>query len=304
MISVVIPLFNEEKLIDELLERTLRTMLNIGEPYEIICVDDGSTDNTQLLLRAFQKKHKGIKIIVLSRNFGHQAAFTAGLHHAKGDCVAMLDGDLQDPPEIIHDFYKQLKDQPYDVVTGRRTVRNQPKRKILPVKIFHIIFRQVAEMKEMEDAGNFCLMSRQVVNALLLMNERQRYLPGLRVFAGFRNCYFDYERNDRHAGKAKMTNLKLLKLATDALFAFSDWPIKLCFFLGLFGVLTSLLAFAHTMVSKIFHWAPPGWSSMYLSIYFFGAVQLLFLGIIGEYVYRIYKEIQNRPNYFVRETIE
>lgn len=304
MISVVTPVYNEELLVEELVRRISDSLSGAGENFEIICVDDGSTDNTLPLLLKNKELIPQIKIISLSRNFGHQAAYTAGMVFAKGEYVALIDADLQDPPELLMDFYKILKTQPLDIVTGRRTKRDEPARKKLMIRAFHSIYKKTSGFHQIENEGNFCMMKKDVARAINSMMEKNRYIPGLRIFAGFRNLYFDYERQNRISGKNKMKFSHHLLLALDAIFSFSKWPIKLCLYLGLTGLLVVLLAFIYTLVSKFLHLAPLGWSSTMISLYFLGAIQLTFLGVIGEYVYRIYKEIQNRPNYFIREIIE
>lgn len=304
MISVVTPVFNEELLVEELVGRISESLAATGENYEIVCVDDGSTDNTLALLIKCKEKIPGLKIICLSRNFGHQAAYTAGMVFAKGEYVALLDGDLQDPPELLPEFYKILKSQPVDLVTGRRAKRNEPLGKKLMIRAFHSVYKRTSGFRQMENEGNFCMMKREVALAVNSMMEKNRYIPGLRVFAGFRNYYFDYDRQNRIAGKNKMTFTQLMVLALDAIFSFSKWPIKLCLYLGLTGLIVVFAAFIYTIASKLLHLAPLGWSSTMISLYFLGAIQLTFLGVIGEYVYRIYREAQNRPNYFIREIIE
>jgi len=304
MISVITPLYNEELLVDELVRRIADSVSKTGEEFEIVCVDDGSTDNTLPYLIKSKEKIPQLKIISLSRNFGHQAAYTAGMVFAKGDYVALLDGDLQDPPELLPEFYKILKEEPVDLVTGRREKREEQARKKLMIRIFHGIYRKTSGFREVENEGNFCMMKKEVALAINSMQEKNRYIPGLRAFAGFRNYYFDYSRKERLAGENKMKFQHLVILALDAIFSFSKWPIKLCLYLGLTGLIVVFAAFIYTLVSKILHLAPLGWSSTMLSLYFLGAIQLTFLGVIGEYVYRIYKETQNRPHYFIKKIIE
>jgi polyisoprenyl-phosphate glycosyltransferase len=304
MISVVTPLFNEETLVTELVQRIAKALAKTEEPFEILCVDDGSTDNTVPFLLQNKKKINELKIISLSRNFGHQAAYTAGMVLAKGNYIALMDGDLQDPPELLPEFFSILKKEPVDIVTGRRTNREEPKRKKWMIRMFHAIFRKTCGFPQIENEGNFCMMKKKVAQAINSMKEKNRYIPGLRNFAGFTHFYFDYNRLERKHGPNKMNFSHLLGLALDALFSFSNWPVKVCLYLGVTGILVVLVAFVYTLMSKFLHLAPLGWSSTMLSLYFLGAIQLTFLGIIGEYVYRIYKETQNRPHYFIKEIIE
>jgi dolichol-phosphate mannosyltransferase len=304
MISIVTPLYNEELLVEDLIERISKSLVSTGESFEIICVDDGSTDKTLSILIRCKEKIPEIKIISLSRNFGHQAAYTAGMVFAKGDFVALIDGDLQDPPELLPEFYQILKSQPVDLVTGRRAKRDEPFGKKLMIRAFHSVYKRTSGFGQMENEGNFCMMKREVATAVNSMMEKNRYIPGLRVFAGYRNHYFDYNRQNRLVGENKMKFPQLMILALDAIFSFSKWPIKLCLYLGVTGLAVIFIALIYTLASKLLHLAPLGWSSTMLSLYFLGAIQLTFLGVIGEYVYRIYRETQNRPNYFIREIIE
>lgn len=304
MISVVTPLFNEEALVKELVQRIAEALTKTGEPFEILCVDDGSTDNTVPFLLQARKKINELKIISLSRNFGHQAAFTAGMVLAKGEYIALMDGDLQDPPELLPEFYSILNKEPVDIVTGRRSKREEPARKKWMIRMFHSIFRKTCGFPQTENEGNFCMMKKKVVQAINSMKEKNRYIPGLRHFAGYRNYYLDYDRQERQHGPNKMKFSQLGGLALDAIFSFSNWPVKVCLYLGLTGLVVVFIAFIYTLVSKFLDLAPLGWSSTMLSLYFLGAIQLTFLGIIGEYVYRIYKETQNRPHYFIKEIIE
>lgn len=301
MFSLVIPVYNEEKLIDELLNRTSAAIESFTGEYEIVLVDDGSNDNSRNLMLERQKKNKNIKVLVLSKNFGHQAAYTAGLEYCKGEIIAMMDGDLQDPPELLTEMYHKITDEGYDVVSGKRTGRKGTSGRNVYTALFHFIFTNIGEIKGMENYGNFSMMTREAVNALLSMKEKVRYLPGLRTFIGFRQGYVEFVRDERYKGVSKMTLRKLLVLASDAIFSFSRFPVRFCLLLGMFGTVVFMLAGIYVLVAKLCGFAILGWSSTLLSIYFLGSIQLVFLGIIGEYIYRNYKESQNRPVYFVKK---
>jgi len=300
MFSLIIPVYNEEALIDELVNRSVKAIELFVADYEILFVNDGSTDSTLKRLIEFRKTKPQIKIIDLSRNFGHQAAYTAGLELASGQIVAMMDGDLQDPPEMIGEMYRMIKEQGYDIVSGKRKGRKD-KRLRKSTRLFHKIFRKTAGMENMESNGNFCVMNRSAVNALISMKESIRYLPGLRSFIGFRQGYVEYIRGNRSEGGPKMTLGNLITLGADAIFSFSKFPIKVCLFLGLIGTIVFMIAGIYALVGKIAGFSLFGWSSTVLSIYFLGSIQLIFLGVVGEYVYRIYKETQNRPIYLVKK---
>jgi len=300
MFSLIIPVYNEEGLIDELVLRSIKAIESFAPEYEILFINDGSTDSTLEKLIKAKSSNTNLKIVDLSRNFGHQAAFTAGLEMASGDFVAMMDGDLQDPPELLAEMFLMMTVQGYDVVTGKRLGR-KGKRLRLTTNLFHAFFKQVAGMEAMENAGNFSIMNRAAVDAIVKMKESIRYLPGLRSFIGFKQGYFEYVREDRMEGEPKMTLSKLMVLGADAIFSFSKFPIKVCLILGLIGTIVFMCAGIYVLIAKAFGFAVIGWSSTVLSIYFLGSIQLIFLGVVGEYVYRIYKESQNRPIYLVKK---
>ncbi|MDP2337985.1 MAG: glycosyltransferase family 2 protein [Bacteroidota bacterium] len=300
MFSLIIPVYNEEFLIEELAARSVRALESFTPNYEILFINDGSTDSTLQKLVEVRKRFSRIKIVDLSKNFGHQAAFTAGLEMSLGNYVAMMDGDLQDPPELLAEMYHKIKDGEYDIVSGKRMGR-KGKRLRLTTNLFHAFFKKVSGLDEIENTGNFSMMNRAAVNALVQMKETIRYLPGLRSFIGFSQGYVEYIREERLEGEPKMTLGKLMVLAADAIFSFSKFPIKVCLFLGTLGTIVFMFAGIYVLIAKIFGFALIGWSSTVLSIYFLGSIQLIFLGVVGEYVYRIYKESQNRPIYLVKK---
>jgi dolichol-phosphate mannosyltransferase len=301
MLSLVIPIFNEEKLVDELVNRTISALESFIQDYEVIFVDDGSTDHSLDKILVWRKNNINIKILSLSSNFGHQAAYTAGLQYASGDVVAMMDGDLQDPPELLGAMYRMITEEDYDVISGKRTGRKGKNGRDKYAVLFHLLFKYVSEIKNMENSGNYSMMKREALDALLSMNEKVRYLPGLRTIIGFKQGYVEFVRDDRFKGNPKMSITKLFVLAADAIFSFSRFPIRFCMILGSIGALVFMGAGIYVIIAKLYGFAVPGWSSTLLSIYFLGSVQLVFLGILSEYVYRNYKESQNRPLYFVKK---
>ena len=300
MFSLIIPVYNEESLIDEMASRSVKAIESFTVNYEILFINDGSTDSTLHRLIEVRKRFSRIKIVDLSRNFGHQAAFTAGLELALGNYVAMMDGDLQDPPELLAEMYHKIKEDGFDIVSGKRIGR-KGKRLRMTTNLFHAFFKKVAGIEDMENSGNFSMMNRAAVNALVQMKESIRYLPGLRSFIGFNQGYVEYIREDRLKGEPKMSLGKLMVLGADAIFSFSKFPIKVCLYLGTIGTIVFMIAGMYVLIAKIFGFAIIGWSSTVLSIYFLGSIQLIFLGVVGEYVYRIYKESQNRPIYLVKK---
>jgi glycosyltransferase involved in cell wall biosynthesis len=304
MISVVIPLLNESNLVTQLVDEIFVNLKKTGESFEVVCVDDGSTDSTLQKLLAYRAKNTELKIVSLSRNFGLQAALTAGLDFAKGDYVVIMDGDFQDPPEQIPVLYNKIIGSKADIITAVREQRNEKLGRRIYTNIFHQIFSSITEGQQVANAGNFCILNKKAHKAILRFSERNRYLPGIRNFIGFKHEFIQYNRPDRLKGEAKMSRKKLFVLAADAIYSFSKWPIKACLYLGLFGVLIFLGAIVYTFVSKALGFAPIGWSSMFLMVSLFGSVQLTFLGIIGEYIYRIFKEVQKRPVYFVEDIYE
>lgn len=300
-ISLVIPVYNEEEVIPELIGRTIASMEKINKDFEIILVDDGSTDRTVELLLDYREKDNRIKILQLSRNFGHQAAYTAGMARASGKYTGLMDGDLQDPPELFAKMYPLLSAGKVDVIFGKRTKKFNLKSRALLSGWFHKGFQKLSGLEDIERVGNFSMMNRTALEAMLSFPEKTRYLPGLRRFIGFRQDFVEYERDERNIGKSKMKLGQLITLSSDAVFSFSKVPIKICLYLGLIGVVVFFLAGLYTIIAKIAGIAIPGWSSTLLSIYFLGSIQLAFLGVMGEYVYRIHKESQNRPLYLVKD---
>ncbi|HGJ63843.1 TPA: glycosyltransferase [bacterium] len=299
-LSIIIPVYNEQELIPELCRRVAESAEKTGTDYEVIFINDGSTDSTLELLLETRKQNTRLKVLNLSRNFGHQAAFTAGLNYAKGEYTVMMDGDLQDPPELIPDLLNKLHTSGSDIVYGKRTGRKAPLSIRILTWLFHKIFDRLNKNTQ-GDTGNFCLLNRKALDAFLMLNEKNRYLPGLRFFIGFKQEYVAYHRPERSAGKAKMSFWKLMKLAFDAIFSFSKIPIRIALIIGIIGILISAVGIGIVIYKKLTGDAITGWTSTMLSIYFLGSVQLFFLGILGEYVFRIYKETQNRPVYVVKE---
>jgi len=304
MISVVIPLLNESNLVSQLIDEIFKNLQLTGEAFEIVCVDDGSTDSTLQKLLEFKNKDSRLKVISFSRNFGLQAALTAGLDFAKGDYVVMMDGDFQDPPELLPVLFNKVREGNTDIVTAVRDQRNEKLSRKIFTNIFHRIFSQISEGQQVSNAGNFSILNKKAHLAILQFSEKNRYMPGIRNFVGFKHEFIVFDRPDRLKGEAKMSRRKLFSLAADAIYSFSKWPIKACLYFGLLGIFIFLGAIVYTFVSKAMGFAPIGWSSMFLTVSFFGSVQLTFLGVIGEYIYRIFKEVQNRPVYIVKNIYE
>ena len=222
MITLVIPVYNEEILIEELFKRVQSSMNTMNEDFEVILVDDGSTDKTLTELIRCNEKDKRFKVLTLSRNFGHQAAYTAGLNYAKGDYIVLMDGDLQDPPELIQSMHKKIISESFDIVYGKRTERTEKFVKRVLINLFHWIFKKFSNLENIQNIGNFSMMNRKALEAFLSIQEKNRYLPGLRSFIGFKQGFVEYSRPDRSLGESKMSFTKLISLGFDAVFSFSN----------------------------------------------------------------------------------
>lgn len=303
-LSAIIPLYNEDANVKELVPRALAALNSVSSSFEILFIDDGSTDHTVIELMHFRKSEPRIKIVQLSKNFGHQSAYTAGLTLSEGKYIVMLDGDLQDPPELIAKMYAKMQSDPsLQVVYAKRKSKKESRSRNSMMRIFHGLFSIVLEKKSMEDVGNFSIFTQEIKDAMLLYSEKIRYLPGIRFHVGFNQAYVEYDRDERFAGKAKMNLSKLVSLGLDALFGFSVIPIRIMLFLGFFGLLLCILGVIYVFVSKMIGIAPYGWSSNLFFIFVFSSLQITFLGILGEYIHRIYREVQNRPLFIVKNVI-
>lgn len=301
--SIVVPAYNEENNLPELYRRLKAVLKAQNEIYEIIFVNDGSTDRSLEILRNLAKADKKIKIVSLSRNFGQQAAVTAGLENSSGEIVTTLDADLQDPPEFLPNFWAKLTEG-YDVAYGVSTTRNDPFFRKSLFEIYYRIMNRLSSYPLPKNVGIFAVMRRPVVTILLSINEQNRWLPALRSWVGFRQVGISYEKPSRFAGQPPQTFRKLLKMGLDALFSFSYIPLKLATFLGLLVTIVAFFIGLDVVYQKyITHTAIVGWSGPILTIVIIGGAQLIILGIIGEYLGRIYDEVKRRPYYIVSEKI-
>lgn len=303
-LSVAVPLHNEESVLPELLRRTRAVLDGIpGGPHQLLFVDDGSSDRTLAILEEAARSDPRVAVISLSRNFGHQAAFTAALDYVAGDAVVLMDGDLQDPPESIPVFVKGFQEG-YEVVYATRASRKEGWWLKSCYFLFYRLQAMVSETRLPLDAGDFGLMSRRVVDHLRRMPERQRYLRGLRSWVGFRQLGIPVARARRQSGDSKYSLIKLLKLASDGIFAFSTVPLRAATLVGGGAILLSCLFAIYSLYAKIFlSQTPKGFTALVYLITFLAGVLLFFLGIIGEYIGRIYEEIKARPIYVVSKTI-
>ncbi|MEG5053290.1 MULTISPECIES: glycosyltransferase family 2 protein [unclassified Microcoleus] len=301
--SLIIPIYNEEENLAELYRRISAVMARMDGPVELILINDGSRDRSLELLRELHEKDSRICYLSFARNFGHQIAVTAGLNFSRGQVVVIMDGDLQDPPELIMDMVEQWR-QGYQVVYAQRTQRRQEGwLKRLPAYMYYRILRNLADVDIPTDTGDFCLMDRCVVDVLNAMPERNRYIRGLRAWIGFKQTAVKFERDPRFAGDVKYTFSKSFALAMNGLVSFSKVPLQLSIYLGLFSAFVSVL-----MAFLVLYWrlfsvgsALTGLTIVIMAVFFLGAVQLVSIGILGQYVGRIYEEVKDRPLYTLAE---
>ena len=310
-ISYVIPVFNEELNIANTIHKIKEAFdENKLDKYEIVFIDDGSTDKSVQIIRNFIDRGFPIKCICLTRNFGHQEALTAGLQNTKYSLIAILDGDLQDPPKVINEFIKAANDG-YEVVYGVRRKRKEIFYKKIAYGLFYKLLSALSKITIPLDSGDFCLMSRDALNKLNSLPEHNRFIRGLRSYIGLKQIGIEYERDARSAGEPKYNLKKLIRLASDGIFNFSDRPLKLTSSLGVvvscISVLSMmLLIFQRIFSINIFGYSPndvPGYTSIIVSMFFISGVQLFALGIMGEYISRIFLETKKRPSFLIREII-
>lgn len=298
--SVVVPIYNEAEVLPTLYQRLTAVMVEMGRPYEIIFVNDGSTDDSAALLRDLRAGDSRVKLVSLSRNFGHQIAITAGLDYSSGNPVIVMDGDLQDPPEVIPELVAQWE-AGYEIVFAVRASRNGERLfKRATAAAYYRILRRLTTTQIPVDAGDFRLMSRMAVDALKPIRERNRFVRGLVGWIGFRYTSITYVRDSRYAGTTKYPLTRMLKFALNGIFSFSFLPLQLATYLGLAVSFVSFAYIAYAVWLKLFTTrVVQGWASVIVAVLFMGGVQLVSLGIIGEYIGRIYEEVKQRPLYLV-----
>jgi polyisoprenyl-phosphate glycosyltransferase len=301
--SIVIPVYNEEENLPELVRRLQNTMSELDAPAEVVFVNDGSRDRTLSLLREIRGRDDRFGYLSLARNFGHQIAVTAGLNHTRGKAVIVMDADLQDPPELIPDTIGLWQDG-YQVVYAQRNKRlRESWFKRFTAYAFYRILKNLADVDIPTDTGDFCLLDRRVVDILNAMPERNRYVRGLRSWIGFRQTAIQFDRDPRFAGDVKYTFTKSFGLAVNGLVSFSKVPLRLATYLGLFSAAISI-----AMAALVLYWRVTtprstltGFATILIAVFFLGAVQLVSIGILGEYIGRIYEEVKGRPLYTIAE---
>ena len=302
--SLVIPIFNEQENITELYARLSKTMESLNKDYEIVFINDGSTDQTLSKLSNLHNQDKRVKAITFSRNFGHQIAVTAGLNNVQGKYIAVLDADLQDPPEVLPDFFTKLT-QGYDVVYAIRTQRKDSWLRKTMYYLFYRLLKLMANITIPLDSGDFCVMTKRVVDILNQLPERNRFVRGLRSWVGFSQTGLAYARDKRYAGISKYNMSAMLKLAFDGIFSFSYVPLQILTWTGFVVFLLSIFSSLLTVYYKLFTdvYIPRGFPTTIIVIMFIGGINMLGLGIIGEYLGRIYDEVKQRVPYVIESTI-
>jgi dolichol-phosphate mannosyltransferase len=298
LLSVVAPVFNEDELIDEFHSRVTAALENV--PFELVLVDVGSTDGTALALDRLADSDPRVRVVSLSRNFGHQTALTAGLDHATGDAVVMLDADLQDPPELITTMLDHWRAGCDVVYAVRRARAGESRFKLATARWFYAVFDHLAQIDLRRDSGDFRLLDRRALDALLAMRERNRFLRGMTVWVGFTQAAVPYSRDPRYAGKTKYTFTRMLRFSADAILSFSDRPLQLATLLGLIISTLAFVAIPVVIVLRVLGQYLPGFGTLTIAVLLLGGIQLISIGIIGEYVGRIYDEVKGRPLYLVK----
>jgi polyisoprenyl-phosphate glycosyltransferase len=305
LISVIVPCYNEEAVIVETNRQLLGTLEAIPqEDFEIVYVDDGSSDATPDILRELQAANRHVRVVRLSRNFGHQLAVSAGLENVSGDAVIIIDADLQDPPEVIPEMIDRWRDG-YQVVYGLRRERaGETTFKLWTAKAFYRLINRISDVDIPLDVGDFRLLDRQIVNVLLAMPERDRFLRGMVSWIGFRQIGVLYDRGPRSAGESKYSLIKMLRFAVDSIISFSFAPLRLAIWGGFIALGASFVGIVYALAIRLYttDWVK-GWASIFTAVLFLGGVQMITLGIVGEYVGRIYAEVKLRPLFVVRERL-
>lgn len=303
-ISVVIPIFNEEKNINPLLQRLI-PIVNKSR-YEIIFVSDGSTDQSETIVKKAAEKNKNIKLVAFQRNFGHQMALTCGYQMAKGDVVVSIDADLQDPPEIIAKMINEWQRGAKIVYAQRKERQDEGWFKKISARIFYRLINFLSDVPIPNDVGDFRLLDRQVVDFINNLPERSRFLRGLVAWPGFSASYIYFKREKRHSGQTHYPLSKMVNFALEGIISFSVKPLRLASYLGFFTALFGFLGIIYALYQRLFlphqYWVT-GWTALFVAIIFLGGIQLITIGIIGEYIGKIYQQLQNRPFYLIKEKV-
>ncbi len=301
-LSVVIPLYNEENNVEKLHERIRESLQELQINYEVIFVNDGSKDKTMPLVLKLAQSDPHLRFIDLSRNFGHQLAITAGIEHTKGEYIVVMDGDGQDPPEFIRDLYEKAKSG-FEVVYAKRRKRDGENfLKKFTAKAFYRILAKITSIEIPVDTGDFRIIHRRIKEILSQMPEQHKYIRGQIAWIGFNQTYLEYDRQERMSGETKFTYRKMMRFALDGISGFSTWPLKMATISGFVVSAVAFLLILYSLYQKFFGYTERGWTSMQISILFLGGIQLLGIGILGEYIGRMNDNVKNRPHYIIRNT--
>jgi dolichol-phosphate mannosyltransferase len=302
-LSVVVPVYNEQEILPELYQRLIDAVGQLTPSYELIFVDDGSKDGTFIQLQELSKKNPLVRFIRFSRNFGHQIAVSAGLDHCRGKAIVIIDGDLQDPPELIPKLYEKYTEG-YKVVYARRIKRKgESYFKKVTARLFYRLLKKITSVDIPLDTGDFRLVDREIVEYLKKMPEQNKFLRGQIAWLGFRQTFVEFERDSRKMGKTQYSLRKMIRLALDGITAFSDTPLKFATTLGFFVSLVAFIIIIYALYAHfVCHRTITGWTSLIISTMFIGGIQLLAIGIIGEYISRINTNMRDRPLYIIEET--
>ncbi|KKO52901.1 glycosyltransferase family 2 protein [Paenibacillus sp. DMB20] len=304
-VSVVVPAYNEEEVIRQCYRALTDVMVDTGYTYELVFVNDGSKDRTLSILDELARQDGHVRIVDFARNFGHQAAVTAGINQSKGDCVVIIDADLQDPPKVIPRMLEKWEEG-HDVVYGKRKKRKgETLFKRASASLFYRFLQRMSDTSIPRDTGDFRLIDRKVVHVFNRMTEQNKFIRGIISWIGFNQTFVEYDRDERAAGETKYPLRKMISFASDGIFSFSSKPLKLITRMGFLTVVLAIGVLVYSLLSKLLDLpeVERGWTSLMAAITLFSGVQMLSLGIIGEYIARIYDESKNRPTYIVRETV-
>ncbi|HVA88963.1 MAG TPA: glycosyltransferase family 2 protein [Chloroflexota bacterium] len=302
--SVVAPVYNEQETLPHFHARVVEAMEGLGEPFELVLINDGSRDDSYKVMRELVEKDPRVRVINFSRNFGHQMAVSAGLDHARGDAVVIIDSDLQDPPEVIAELAAKWREGAEVVYAQRRKRPGETRFKLFTAAVFYRLISRITTMDLPRDTGDFRLLDRKVVDTLITMREHNRFMRGLSVWVGFRQEAVLYDRKERFAGKTNYPLLKMIRLSVDAITGFSYAPLQLATTIGFILAGISLVGVAIAVPVRIFGGGIQGQGTTLIVVLLLGGIQLIFLGIIGEYLGRIYDEVRDRPLYIIHDLVE
>lgn len=302
--SIIIPVFNEEGNIWEIYSRVSEILRTTGEDYEIIFVNDGSRDNSLNILKELSQKDSAIKVVNFSRNFGHQIAVSAGIDNATGQAIVIMDADLQDPPEVVLEFFDKWKEG-YEVVYGKRKERlGETAFKKITASVFYWLLNKLSRIEIPRNVSDFRLIDRKVVDVLREMKEQHRFLRGMVSWVGFNQAAVEFVRPPRFSGETHWPFKRMLKFAIDGILSFSMTPLRFASYMGLLSAFVSFLATLYILIEKfVYHNTIQGWASLLVAVLFLGGVQLIMIGLLGEYIGRIHEEVKGRPLYIVKEKI-